>query len=108
MMDEPERSEPPANAETLEPAAPAAPPERDPFWGYMDLLIFAGLAIPCMLAGFGVVKAALWALRLHSSTSTWELLAQQFAGYGFLFGALAGLFRTQYDRPRAVKRRACD
>ncbi|HSV13934.1 MAG TPA: type II CAAX endopeptidase family protein [Tepidisphaeraceae bacterium] len=52
-----------------------------------------------MLLGFGTVKLALWMLRLHPSVNTWELLAQQFAGYGFLFGALAVLFRMQYDRP---------
>jgi membrane protease YdiL (CAAX protease family) len=98
MMDEPEGPEPPVDADSLEPVSIAAPPERGPFWGYMDLLIFAGLAIPCMLAGFGVVKVALWALRLHPSESTWELLAEQFVGYGFLFGALAALFRLQYDR----------
>jgi len=100
-MDEPERPEPPVNAEELVNERPLEPvaPERDPFWGYVDLLIFAGLAIPCMLAGFGVVKGVLWALRLHGPMSTWELLAEQFAGYGFLFGALALLFRTQYGRP---------
>ncbi|MEO8368349.1 MAG: type II CAAX endopeptidase family protein [Candidatus Solibacter sp.] len=105
MMDEPETSEPPADAEplvtaeSLEPVGPPVPPERDPFWGYMDLLIFAGFAIPCMLAGLGVVKGSLWVLRLHAPVSTWELLAAQFAGYAFLFGALALLFRMQYDRP---------
>lgn len=99
MMDEPEGQEPLVPAEPPEILAPAAPPERDPFWGYADLLIFVGLAIPCMLLGFAVVKGAFWALRLHPASSTWELLAEQFAGYGFLFGALAVLFRMQYERP---------
>ena len=89
---------------TPEPAAgkapiPMAAPEREPFWGYLDLLIFVGLAIPCMLVGFGVVKAVHWALRLHAPASTWELLADQLVGYGFLFSMLAALFRTQYDWP---------
>jgi len=76
-----------------------AEPERDPFWGYGDVLVFAGLAIPCMLLGFGIVKAAFWALRLHPAVATWELLLDQFAGYALLFGALLAMFRLQYDRP---------
>ena len=44
MMDEPERTELPVDGEApVRLEAPAAPPERDPFWGYLDLLIFAGL-----------------------------------------------------------------
>ena len=38
-----------AEPEFLAPLPP--PPERDPFWGYSDLLWFCGLVIPCMLAG---------------------------------------------------------
>ena len=100
MMPEPEGQEgtqgPPA-PEPFEPPPP--PPERDPFWSYADLLIFAGLTIPCMLLGYGVVKAAFWVLHLHPAVKTWELLAEQFAGYALLLGALLALFRTQYDRP---------
>ena len=100
MMDDPEGPAP------LEPPVPLeppellpAPPERDPFWSYGDLLIFAGLAIPCMLFGFGAVKAAFWIFNLHPAVKTWELLAAQFAFYGALLGMLVALFRTQYDRP---------
>jgi membrane protease YdiL (CAAX protease family) len=93
-----EDREEPAPAEPLESLPPTPPPERDPFWSYADLLIFAGLAIPCMLLGLGVVKAAFWILQLHPAVKTWELLAEQFAGFVLLLGALAALFRTQYDR----------
>ncbi|MEO8596175.1 MAG: type II CAAX endopeptidase family protein [Candidatus Solibacter sp.] len=89
--------EPPLELEL--PALPAAAPEREPFWGYMDLGIFVGLAVPCMLVGFSVVKLAMWLLNLHPAVATWELLAEQFAGYGVLFGALAVMFRVQYNRP---------
>jgi membrane protease YdiL (CAAX protease family) len=105
MMQDAEGPEGPAPPELLQPPEPLPSlsppplPERDPFWSYADLLIFAGLAIPCMLLGFGVVKAAFWILHLHPAVKTWELLAQQFAGYGLLFGTLAALFRMQYDRP---------
>ena len=102
MMDEPEGRgplEPMAPLEPLPQPPPAPPPERDPFWSYGDLLIFAGLAIPCMLLGFGAVKAAFWIFHLHPAVKTWELLAEQVAGYGLLFGMLVALFRVQYDRP---------
>jgi hypothetical protein len=96
MMPEPEGPPSPAPPESL---PPPPPPDGDLFWSYADLLIFAGLAIPCMLLGFGVVKAAFWVLHLHPAVKTWELLAGQFAFYALLFGVLLGLFRIQYDRP---------
>ena len=97
MMEDPEAQAPLEPLEAVPPPPP--PPERDPFWSYGDLLIFAGLAIPCMLLGFGVVKAAFWILHLHPAVKTWELLGAQFAFYGLLFGTLVALFRLQYDRP---------
>ncbi|MCU1232765.1 MAG: Abortive infection protein [Candidatus Solibacter sp.] len=78
---------------------PEMEPERYPFWTYADVLVFAGLAIPSMLLGYGIVKAAFWVLRLHPAVKTWELLLDQFAGYGLLFGALYAIFRLQYGRP---------
>src|SRR5207244_1174644 len=97
MTEDPEL---PAPLEPLEPVLPPPPPpERDPFWSYSDLLIFLGLALPCMLLGYGAVKAAFWIFHLHPAVKTWELLAEQFAGYGLLFGMLVMLLRTQYDRP---------
>ncbi len=95
----PEGPEAPAPLEALEALEPPPPPERDPFWSYADLLIFAGLAIPCMLLGYGVVKAAFWILHLHPAVKTWELVAAQFAGYALLFAVLMALFRMEYDRP---------
>jgi hypothetical protein len=89
--------DPPLELEPLPPPEP--PPERYPFWGYGDLLVFAGLSIPCMLLGLGMVKALFWALRLHPAVETWEMLLEQFAGYGLLFGALYAILRLQYGRP---------
>ena len=84
----------------LEPAPEPIPePERYPFWDYTDILVFAGLAIPCMLLGFGLVRAAFWILRVHLAVKTWELLIAQFAGYLLLFGALFAILRLKYDRP---------
>jgi hypothetical protein len=113
MMEDPEGSFP------LEPAAPApgpweAPPgpslpsigffpppkaARDPFWGYGDLLIFAGFTIPCFLLAMGIVKAVFWLLALHPAVPTWRALSVQCVFYGLLFGVLAVLFRVEYDRP---------
>ena len=98
MMEDPEA---PASPNSLEPPeSPASPPpERDPFWSYGDLLIFAGLTLPCLLLGLGAVKTAFWIFQLHPAVKTWELLAAQIAFYALLSGVLAALFRVQYDRP---------
>jgi hypothetical protein len=80
---------------------PPAPmePERDPFWGYPDLLFFAGLAIPSMLIGWAVVKAGMFLFHIHAVLPVAELLFEQFLGYGILFGGLLLMFRMQYERP---------
>ena len=88
--------------EELPPEAPAPPapaPERDPFWGYLDLAFFAGLVIPSMLIGWAVVKAGMFLFHLHAALRVSELLAEQFLGYGVLFGGLLLMFRLQYARP---------
>src|SRR5689334_4431511 len=78
---------------------PLPAPERNPFWSYSDLILFAGLVIPCMLAGWAVVKLVFTIFHIHSSLKVVELLPEQLLGYTFLFGALALLFRVEYDRP---------
>jgi len=85
--------EPPAD-----PQPAPAPPERDPFWGYSDLLLFGGLALPAMLSGFGLVKVTLYLLRLHPGRAA-EAVAAQFMGYLFLSLVLVVIFRLQYGRP---------
>jgi membrane protease YdiL (CAAX protease family) len=82
-----------------EPLAELLKPERDPFWGYGDVVILAGLAIPAMLLGLGLVKAAFWGLGLHPAVETWELLLAQTAGYLLLFAALFAILHLQYGRP---------
>ena len=97
MMDNPEAPVAPEPPQPSEPSLP--PPQRDPFWSYGDLLIFAGLTLPCLLLGLGVVKTVFWIFHLHPAVKTWELLAAQIAFYALLSGVLAALFRMQYDRP---------
>lgn len=90
---------PPPPGEPAPAPPPAPPPERYPFWGYSDVFLFAGLAIPAMLLGAVLVKAFFFAFGLHPRVPVAELLPQQFLGYAFLFGALTLIFRVQYDRP---------
>jgi uncharacterized protein len=81
-----------------EPPAPEPPRERYPFWTYMDVAVFAGLAIPCILVGFGLAKLLFWALRLPTQNRVPELLLGQAVGYLLLFGVLFGIFKM-YGRP---------
>ncbi len=83
----------------MNPEPPPLETERYPFWGWSDVLVFAGMAIPCILLGFGIVKAAFWMFRLHPKVQTGELLLAQFAGYALLFATLYGILRWKYDRP---------
>src|SRR5688572_4808771 len=78
---------------------PPIPETRSPFWGYSDLLLFIGISIPCMLLGLGLVKGVVFLLRIQTPFRAVEILAVQFIGYFFLFGALALMLRAQYRRP---------
>jgi membrane protease YdiL (CAAX protease family) len=86
----------------MEPEILLPPPERqsrEPFWGYADVLMFAGLTIPCMLLAFGIVRSVMWLFHLYPAQKTWELLPEQSILYALLIGVLAAIFRVQYDRP---------
>ncbi|MGD0670326.1 MAG: type II CAAX endopeptidase family protein [Bryobacteraceae bacterium] len=87
-------SGPPEPPPAPEPAAPPLP-ERDPFWGYSDLLWFAGMAIGAMLVGWAVggLTLALFKLKVAS------LAAEMIVLYAVLFGSLQVMFRVRYDRP---------
>jgi membrane protease YdiL (CAAX protease family) len=78
---------------------PAAEPERFPFWGYADLFLLAGLAMPCLFAGSGAVWLAVRILGLHAAPPAAESIAEMSIGYGLLFAAMMVIFRVQYDRP---------
>ena len=91
--------QPPNPEPQIDAEAPPPQPERYPFWGYSDLLVFAGLVIPSMLIGWAVVKAGMFLFHIHAALRVSELLAEQFLGYGILFGGLLLMFRMQYERP---------
>jgi len=89
----------PPQPEQQPPSAPPIVPPREPFWSYTDLAIFAGLAIPCLLLGVGLVRVFEFVFHIQVRLRTMELLPAQFLGYGLMFAGLMLLFRWQYDRP---------
>ncbi len=94
--------EPPPGAPEFDAAPEPAPQpahERYPFWGFPDVLLFTGLALPCMICGVVAMKTLEWAFRWQPRVKAMELLPAQFLGYGFLFLTLFLLFRVQYGRP---------
>jgi len=78
---------------------PAAEPERFPFWGYADLFLLAGLAMPCLFAGWGAVWLVVRILGLRAAPPAAESIAEMSIGYGLLFAAMMVIFRVQYGRP---------
>jgi membrane protease YdiL (CAAX protease family) len=92
-------SDPESGSEPRTSGSGRGEPERYPFWGYADLLFFFGLAVPCLLLGWAVVKAAAWVSHVHFAARAAEPLAEQLIAYLALFGALSLIFRVQYDRP---------
>jgi len=75
---------------------PAVVPERRPFWGYSDVMVFIGLFIASALASLLVGKVLL--SRLSLPKGVLELVVQSLL-YVLAFSALALLFRIQYRRP---------
>ena len=81
----------------VEPPPPPPPPaQRVPFWGYGDVLVFAGMMLPCMIFSFVVLP---WAARLKPEQHTWQLILEQLVFYALLIAILAAIFRLQYGRP---------
>jgi uncharacterized protein len=101
-MDEPT---PPPHDASAPPEAqlpldePAPPPERYPFWGYGDLFLFVGMALPSMVVGALLVSGLVRALGAAVPNRVFVLLPGQFVGYLLLFVLLWMLFRFQYARP---------
>ncbi len=94
MMEDPFLpTQPPASNSTRQGEAGEA------FWGYHDLLAFAGLSVPALLAGALLVRGLFALAKIHVETKALELLPAQFSGYGLLFGLLYVLLRVQYQRP---------
>ena len=75
------------------------PPDAAPFWSYLDVLVFTGLAIPSLLMGELLVRLAIvvfhWQVRFRVA----EAVPGEALGYLILFGLLAVLLRLEYQRP---------
>jgi membrane protease YdiL (CAAX protease family) len=72
------------------------PPERDPFWGYTDVLMFLGMLLPCFLIAFWLLPKV---AGLDPLTHAWQIVPEQLVFYALLLAVLAACFRLQYDRP---------
>lgn len=81
------------------PTPPPQEPERYPFWGYADVFLMAGLALPCMFVGWAIVRVAMWVAHLHTKAQGLEAVPEMLIGYALLFVLLMLIFRVQYDRP---------
>jgi uncharacterized protein len=79
--------------------SPLPPPPRVPFWSYSDLAVFLGLLIASALAGLGLVTLIFNVFPVHLQAKVAEALIAQCLIYVLTFGALAVMFRVQYDRP---------
>lgn len=99
MMDS--ETTPPPAGEAGTPEGPAPPPEepREPFWGYGDLALFIGMALPSLLIGALAVRATVAALGIPVRRQIYVLLPGQFVGYLILFTLLWLVFRYHYQRP---------
>jgi membrane protease YdiL (CAAX protease family) len=69
---------------------------ESPFWSWLDIALFAGLALPCLLASAAGAVGLGWLSPVLKSTRTWTSML---LFYAFWFGALYVLLKTKYDRP---------
>lgn len=68
-----------------------------PFWTYLDLLIFASLALPCLIGGAALAEA--FKLAVPSVRAEELMLPAQFLGYGLWFLSLFLILKTRYNQP---------
>ena len=80
--------EPPSPEPSL-PNAGAGNANASAFWSYMDVLVFAGLAVPSLLLGDLIVRLVVALFHWHARFRVAEALPAQFLGYLILFGLLA-------------------
>lgn len=88
---------PPSDVPETVPAPPPEGEERKPFWGYYDLALFLGMALPLLAVSLFVVRLAAAPLRVHPGVAALSL-AIQFVWYGLWLGGLALIFRLRYRR----------
>lgn len=72
------------------------PPERYPFWGYLDLAAFLAIALFALMVDQLLVSAFLSVVHVKP---LYVALPAQFLLYGFLLLMLSVIFRRYYGRP---------
>lgn len=90
------------NEETGTPEPQTLPPatrEAYPFWGYQDLAILAGLALPSLMVAIAVVKLLGMLAPGSLAAPAVGVLLLQFIAFGLWFFCLNGLFRLRYNKP---------
>lgn len=73
--------------------------ERDPVWGYEDVALFLGFAIPSLLVSLVLLKLASPLVAALSLSKEAGALAAQFIWYGLLFAGLKLLLQVRYGKP---------
>jgi len=80
-------------------ALATSPRERYPFWGYVDVLAFIGLVLPCLFLAELAAGAFQRVIRLRVHSIAMQVLPGQSLFYALLFSALYLLLKLRYDRP---------
>jgi uncharacterized protein len=68
-------------------------PEPETFWGYEDLALFIGAAVPCLFLGAVFVRA------LHMSSRGEQVLLLQVLMYALMLAVLYALISIRHRRP---------
>jgi membrane protease YdiL (CAAX protease family) len=101
--DEPDPNQPESSApDSSRPPPifiPPAPPDRFPFWGYVDLALFIGFFVVSFATGFAFFAGLQRLLHLRLPNEAARQVLPMFLGYLILFLLLRLLFRVEYDRP---------
>lgn len=84
--------------QTAEPEV-EAPPERYPFWGYRDMVLFLGASLPALITAALVVRTLFMSFSWPGQGQAPELLAVQFLAYALWFVVLFMILRLKYGRP---------
>lgn len=74
----------------------AAEVQESPFWSWQDVLLFTGLAVPCLLAG---AVAAVGLGALSPAMKAAQAWTSMLVFYVLWFSGLYVLLKTRYDRP---------
>lgn len=93
--------EPPGPAFTSEGPPPDGgnPEEEYPFWGWADVFLLAGLAVPVILLVSAIIAAAAYATQWVPRFRAVVPLAATFLFYGFYIVLMWLYFRLRYRRP---------